>query len=123
MSKFDSDKDIQDAIYKLLAKSEREAKKAVTQAANVFEATLVSNTPKDTGKAVSTTKQSNFKSGNTIPTKEVGYGSWYIHFPNVGTKVKGTVRQPPQHFQEKSILQAKDPILNIYKQALRRALK
>lgn len=121
--KFDTDADIENAIYKLLAKSEREAKKSVTQAANLFEATLVSNTPKDTGKAVSTTKQSNFKGGNTIPTKEVGYGSWYIHFPNVGTKVKGTVRQPPQHFQEKSILQTKDQILNIYKQALRRAFK
>ncbi|WP_436895168.1 HK97-gp10 family putative phage morphogenesis protein [Mammaliicoccus sciuri] len=121
--KFDTDTDIENAIYKLLAKSEREAKKAVTQAANLFEATLVSNTPKDTGKAVSTTKQSNFKGGNTIPTKEVGYGSWYIHFPNVGTRVKGTVRQPAQRFQEKSILQTKDQILNIYKQALRRALK
>lgn len=121
--KFDTDTDIENAIYKLLAKSEREAKKAVTQAANLFEATLVSNTPKDTGKAVSTTKQSNFKGGNTIPTKEVGYGSWYIHFPNVGTRVKGTVRQPAQRFQEKSILQNIDQILNIYKQALRRALK
>lgn len=121
--KFDTDTDIENVIYKLLAKSEREAKKAVTQAANLFEATLVSNTPKDTGKAVSTTKQSNFKGGNTIPTKEVGYGSWYIHFPNVGTRVKGTVRQPAQRFQEKSILQTKDQILNIYKQALRRALK
>ncbi|MCD8896592.1 HK97-gp10 family putative phage morphogenesis protein [Mammaliicoccus sciuri] len=121
--KFDTDTDIENAIYKLVAKSEREAKKAVTQAANLFEATLVSNTPKDTGKAVSTTKQSNFKGGNTIPTKEVGYGSWYIHFPNVGTRVKGTVRQPAQRFQEKSILQTKDQILNIYKQALRRALK
>lgn len=121
--KFDTDTDIENAIYKLLAKSEREAKKAVTQAANLFEATLVSNTPKDTGKAVSTTKQSNFKGGNTIPTKEVGYGSWYIHFPNVGTRVKGTVRQPAQRFQEKSMLQTKDQILNIYKQALRRALK
>lgn len=121
--KFDTDTDIENAIYKLVAKSEREAKKAVTEAANLFEATLVSNTPKDTGKAVSTTKESNFKGGNTIPTKEVGYGSWYIHFPNVGTRVKGTVRQPAQRFQEKSILQTKDQILNIYKQALRRALK
>lgn len=123
MTKFDTDADIQKAIYQLVAKSEREAKKAVTQAANIFEATLVTNTPKDSGKAVSTVKQSNFKSGNTIPTKEVGFGSWYIHFPNVGTRVMGKVRQPEQRFQEKTILQTKERILNIYKESIRRAVK
>lgn len=121
--KFDSDADIEKAIYQLVAKSEREAKKAVTEAANVFEANLIANTPKDTGKAASTVKQSNFRSGNTIPTKEVGYGSWYIHFPNVGTRVMGSVRQPAQRFQEKTILQSKDRILNIYKESIRRAMK
>lgn len=121
--KFDTDADIEKAIYQLVAKSEREAKKAVTQAATFFEATLVSNTPRDSGKAVSTIKQSNFRSGNTIPTKEVGYGSWYIHFPNVGTQVMGKVRQPAQRFQEKTILQSKDQILSIYKESIRRAVK
>ncbi|MBO1214085.1 hypothetical protein J3T78_02345 [Staphylococcus nepalensis] len=123
MAIYDSDAEISRKIFALVAKSEREAKKAVTQVANMYEGTLINNTPHDTGKAVSTVKQSNFKSGLTLPQKEVGYKSWYIHFPEVGTKVFGKVRQPPQHFQAKTMEQVRKPALNVYKQAIGRVLK
>ncbi len=123
MALYDSDAEISRKIYALVTKSEREAKKAVTQVANMYAETLINNTPRDTGIAASTVKQSNFLSGRTLPQKEVGYNSWYIHFPEVGTKVFGKVRQPPQHFQAKTMEQVRKPALNVYKQAMERVLK
>lgn len=126
----DSDKDISDKLNKLIWQSEREAKKAVTNAAKTYEGILKMNTPvsdKQTHSdhARDVTKISNFQRDEAYPKKEVGYqmgksrkeSGWYIHFPDVGTKVHGTVRQPAQYFLRKSREQAKGPALAIYRKA------
>lgn len=123
MTNYDTDAEISRKIYALVAKSEKEAKKAVTQVANMYEAALINNTPRDSGQSVSSVKQSNFKSGLTLPQKEVGFKSWYIHFPEGGTKVYGKVRQPPQHFRSKTFEQMRKPALKVYKEAIERVLK
>lgn len=127
----DSDKDISDKLNKLIWESEKQAKRAVTNASKTYEGILKINTPVSqrqthTDHARDVTKISNFQRDETYPKKEVGYqmgksrqeSGWYIHFPDVGTKVRGTVGQPPQHFLRKSHEQAKGPILAIYRQAM-----
>ena len=127
----DSDKDISDKLNKLIWESEKKARKAVTDASKTYEGILKMNTPvsdKQTHSdhARDVTKISNFQRDETYPKKEVGYqmgksrkeSGWYIHFPDVGTKVRGKVGQPPQHFLRKSHEQAKGPIREIYRQAM-----
>lgn len=129
--RYDSDKDITEKLNKLMWQSEREAKKAVTKASKVYQQNLIANTPVDanskhTHHAKDVTKISNFQRDNLRPTKEVGYdkgksradGGWYIHFPDIGTQVRGTVGQPPQHFLRKTHEMSKAPILDIYTKAL-----
>ncbi|REI31454.1 HK97-gp10 family putative phage morphogenesis protein [Staphylococcus felis] len=129
---YDSDKDISDKLRKLVMRSEREAKKAVTKAAKVYKGNIRINTPvheKQTHKqhAVEVLKISNYERDSFVPTKEVGFdkgkkradGGWYIHFPDIGTKPsKRTLGQPPQHFMRRSMDMSKAPILEIYKKAL-----
>ncbi|KKI52954.1 Phage capsid and scaffold [Staphylococcus equorum subsp. equorum] len=127
----DSDKDISDKLNKLIWESEKKARKAVTDASKTYEGILKMNTPvsdKQTHSdhARDVTKISNFQRNEAYPKKEVGYqmgksrkeSGWYIHFPDVGTKVKGKVGQPPQHFLRKSHEQAKGPVLAIYYKAM-----
>lgn len=127
----DSDKDISDKLNKLIWESEKQAKRAVTNASKTYEGILKVNTPvsnKQThsDRARDVTKISNFQRDESYPKKEVGYqmgksrkeSGWYIHFPDVGTKVNGTVRQPAQHFLRKAHEQAKGPIREIYRQAM-----
>lgn len=126
--RYDSDADISRKLDILVVRSEKKAKQAVTQAAKTYEGILKSNTPVDakqthTTHAKDVTKISNFKTDETHPIKQVGFMSnrdngWYIHFPDVGTKVKGTVRQPPQHFLRKTQIMSKPPILAIYEKAV-----
>lgn len=128
----DSDKDISDKLNKLIWESEKKARKAVTEASKTYEGILKMNTPvsdiqSHSNHARDVTKISNFQRDETYPKKEVGYqmgksrkeSGWYIHFPDVGTKVRGTVRQPAQHFLRKTHEQAKVPILAIYHKAAR----
>lgn len=126
----DSDKDISDKLNKLIWESEKKARKAVTDASKTYEGILKMNTPVSDKKTHSdhardVTKISNFQRDEAYPKKEVGYqmgksrkeSGWYIHFPDVGTKVRGKVGQPPQHFLRKSREQAKGPVLAIYRKA------
>ncbi|MBX5315957.1 HK97-gp10 family putative phage morphogenesis protein [Staphylococcus caprae] len=127
--RYDSDADISRKLNILVANSEKLAKKATAQAAKVYANNLRANTPvyeeqtHDTH-AIEVIKTSGFLQDRTAPTKEVGFSvkgdnGWYIHFPDVGTKVHGTVRQRPQHFAERSFQMSKAPILAIYKNAVR----
>ena len=133
MSKqYDSDKDISDKIRRLVINSEKQSKQAVTKAAKLYKTTIEANTPvhkrqTHSSHAIETLKISNFKRDEMNPTKEIGFdkgrkradAGWYIHFPDVGTTIDGTVGQPPQHFMRRSQELAKAPILAIYKDAVR----
>lgn len=130
-TRYDSDKDISDKLNKLIWQSEREAKKVVTKAAKLYQSNLIMNTPvavtqTHNGHAKDVTKVSGFKRDSTYPVKEVGYdkaksrkdAAWYIHFPDVGTTIRGTVGQPPQHFLRRTHEISKGPILAMYTKAL-----
>lgn len=130
--KFDSDADIRRKLDVFVNKSDKEAKQAVTKAAKLYEGNLKANTPvhkKQTHKqhAKDVTKISNFSRNATYPEKIVGFdmgkkrsdGGWYIHFPDVGTEIRGEVGQPAQHFIERTHEMSKAPILAIYKHAMR----
>lgn len=128
--KYDTDADISRKINLLIANSEKLAKRATTEAAKIYANNLRSNTPvyekqtHDTH-AIEVIKTSGFLQDRSAPTKEVGFSrkgdnGWYIHFPDVGTKVHGTVRQRPQHFAERSFQMSKAPILAIYENAVRK---
>lgn len=129
--RYDSDKDISDKLRKLVIRSEKKAKQAVTKAAKVYEANIRTNTPVHHKQTHSThafdvLKTSNFKRDSFNPTKEVGFdkgntrkdAGWYIHFPDIGTTINGTVGQPPQHFMRRSYEMSKAPILAIYTKAV-----
>lgn len=131
--RFDSDKDISDKLRKLVINSEKEAKKAVTKSAKIYEANIRANTPvhkrqTHSSHAVEVLKISNFKRDSFVPTKTVGFdmgqkrkdAGWYIHFPDIGTEPsKRSLGQPPQHFMRRSYEMSKAPILAVYNKALR----
>ncbi|ASN69516.1 putative head-tail joining protein [uncultured Caudovirales phage] len=133
--RYDSDNDISDKLRKLMINSEKQAKQAVTKAAKVYESNIASNTPvhsKQTHSthAIEVLKISNFQRDSLNPTKEVGFdkgrkrtdSGWYIHFPDIGTTINGTVGQPPQHFMRRSQEMSKAPIYAIYKEAVRKMM-
>lgn len=129
--RYDSDKDISDKLRKLVIRSEKKAKQAVTQAAKFYADTIRLNTPvhhkqTHTTHAVDVIKVSNFQGESFIPTKTVGFevaksrkdAGWYIHFPDIGTQINGSVGQPPQHFMRRSQELARGPIYTIYHNAV-----
>lgn len=130
----DSDKAISDKMNQFIMQCEKKAKQSVNLAAKEYEGILKTNTPVSerqthTQHARDVTKISNFQRDALFPTKDVGYshgngrkdGGWYIHFPDVGTQVRGSVGQPPQHFLRKTHEQAKLPMLAIYKRVMAEA--
>ncbi|MCD8872127.1 HK97-gp10 family putative phage morphogenesis protein [Staphylococcus gallinarum] len=132
---YDSDKDITEKLNKLMWQSEREAKKAVNDVVKYYEFNLFMNTPTakrktHTAHARDVIKTSNFLRDRPYPVKEVGYdkartrkdAAWYIHFPDVGTEIRGTVGQPPQHFLRKTHEMTKPIALQLYTNAVSRML-
>lgn len=132
---FDDDKDITEKLNKLVWQSEKEAKRAVNDVVKYYEFNLFMNTPTDkrqthNAHARDVIKSSNFLRDRPYPVKKVGYdkaksrrdAAWYIHFPDVGTSVRGTVGQPPQHFLRKTHEMTKPIALQIYRNALRKTL-
>ncbi|MEX2956501.1 HK97-gp10 family putative phage morphogenesis protein [Staphylococcus pasteuri] len=133
--RYDSDNDISDKLRKLMINSEKYAKQAVTKAAKVYEGNIASNTPvherqTHSTHAIEVLKISNFQRDQFNPTKEVGFdkgrkrsdSGWYIHFPDIGTTINGSVGQPPQHFMRRSQEMSRAPILAIYKNAVRKMM-
>lgn len=116
-----------------IANMETEARKAVKRGSNLLAGRLKANTPRyhlKTHKthAAEEVAVTNIKMDGNIPTVQVGFKvkgdtGWYIHFPNEGTVVRGTVGQPPQHFLEKSLLETKKPIQALYRYAVRKGAK
>lgn len=133
--RYDSDSDISDKLRKLMINSEKEAKQAVTKASKVYESNLRTNTPvherqTHSTHAIEVIKVSNFQRDRFSPTKEIGFdkgrkrsdSGWYIHFPDIGTTINGSVGQPPQHFMRRTQEMSKAPILAIYKDAVRKMM-
>lgn len=125
-----TDKEIDAVLDKLIINCERESREAVKRAGNVFAGRLRQNTPVSLNQTHSTHARdvidiTNVKSDRSRPYLEVGYivngdSGWYIHFPDGGTKVRGRVGQPPQHFVEKTILETMKPIKALYRNAIER---
>ena len=126
-----SDAEIEAAFDRLAINSQREANKAVNRAARLYAGRLKQNAPRDAHDAdgrhsadyitVKNAKMAGLrpeaKVGFTV-TKELG---WYMHFPDGGTTVRGTLHQPAQNFVEKTIRETQGPALALFKQALRKA--
>lgn len=129
-SKGMTDKEIDYALNKLIINCERESKEAVKRAGALYAGRLRQNTPVSLNKshkehARDVIDITNVKSDRSRPYLEVGYvvngdTGWYIHFPDGGTKVRGRVGQPPQHFIEKTIIETTKPIKALYRNAIKK---
>lgn len=120
-------------LNELVVNMEREARNAVKRGGAVFAGRLKQNTPRYKSKthdthAADSISVTNVKMDGNIPTVEIGYKvqgdtGWYIHFPNEGTTVRGTVGQPPQHFLEKTLIETKKPIQALFRYAVKKGAK
>lgn len=120
-------------LNELVVNMEREARNAVKRGGAVFAGRLKQNTPRHKSKthathAADSVSVTNIKMDGNIPTVEIGYQvqgdtGWYIHFPNGGTTVRGTVGQPPQHFLEKTLIETKKPIQALFRYAVKKGVK
>lgn len=133
--RYDSDKDISDKLRKLVINSEKYSKQAVTKASKIYASNLAINTPvhkrqTHSTHAVDIIKASSFQRESFTPTKEIGFdmgrkrkdAGWYIHFPDIGTTINGTMGQPPQHFMRRTQEMSKAPILAVYEDAVRKMI-
>lgn len=124
-----TDSQIDAALDKFIIDCNTQARKAIRRAGRVYSTRLKQNTPVDRGSdnhAADNIVVSNVKSEGHIPYLEVGYRvkgptGWYIHFPDGGTTVRGTVGQPPQHFQERTIREVEKPVKALYRYYLQQA--
>lgn len=137
-----NDSEIDLAFAKFTIDSERMAKKAVKRAADIYAERLRQNAPRNEDKTVSEStgkykspehSADNIKVGNTrlegaTPSAQVGFLiskglGWYMHFPDGGTTVRGSLHQPAQNFIEKTQRETQGPILALFKNELRKAAR
>lgn len=137
-----NDSEIDLAFAEFTIRSERMAKKAVKRAANLYAGRLRQNAPRDENKEGRTfngeyedprhsadfIKVGNTKLEGASPSAQVGFLKtkglgWYMHFPDGGTVVRGSLHQPAQNFIEKTIRETQGPILALFKYELRKAAR
>ena len=132
-----TDAQIEMAFTKLTTNVQSEATKAVNRAAALYGARLKQNAPRQEGDKYSNGKyQDSRHSADYIaikrariedgtPQAEVGFRvtkglGWYMHFPDGGTVVRGTLHQPAQNFVEKTDRETVGPIKALFKYAVRK---
>lgn len=125
-----TDAEIDAAMTRLSINCEKEARKAVKKGGLVFKGALNMNAPRDpesVNNSADHIKVTNVKFNNSRPEVGVGFSTkgyqygWYMHFPNGGTKVRGTMGQPAQLFMEKTEHQTVGTIMAIQYNAIRKA--
>lgn len=112
-----------DKIQQLDLGNQTRARKALREAAELYEKNLKQRVPIDAdgssqkGKLKAGVTKSGVKSRGGILTVDVGYAKsvgWRAKFPNFGT-----VKQDPQHFQDEAEQVSVDPIRQIFLDHLR----
>lgn len=125
-----TDAQINAALDKFIIDCDTQARTSIKRAGRLYSNRLKQNTPVDDNSERDHAKDnivvSNIKSEGHIPYLEVGYRvrgpiGWYIHFPDGGTTVRGTVGQPPQHFIERTIKETERPVKALYRNGLQKA--
>lgn len=120
--------------------SRLEAQRAVNKAAEMYAVRLSQNAPRNEDKTVSEStgrnKSPEHSADNIIakkakteglrPSAQVGFKvskglGWYMHFPDGGTTVRGTIHQKAQNFIERTYREMEGPVLLVFKDALRKA--
>lgn len=112
-------------LIKLEVKAPKVAREAVTMVAKEVEKELGINTPVSDEPTFTRLKEdikiSNFKSGGSAPSKDIGFGrstGWRARFPN-----DGTIHQKAQEFEEKTINAVIPRAKEIYLTKIREVLK
>lgn len=124
-----TDAQIDAALDKFIIDCNTESRKAIKRAGKVYSMRLKQNTPVDKNSnnhAANNIVVTNITNEGHVPYLHVGYRvkgpvGWYIHFPDGGTTVRGTVGQPPQHFIERTIKETEKPIKALYRYYLQQA--
>lgn len=131
-----TDAQIDAAMTRLVINCKTEANKAVNRAAKLYEARLRQNAPKQTkkkyegryvdkGHSADYIKTTRARENDGRPTAKVGFLvnrglGWYMHFPDGGTTVRGTLRQPAQNFIERTQNETMRPIKALFRNAIKK---
>lgn len=137
-----SDAQIDQAFVELAVQSRLQAQRAVSKAAKMYAARLSMNAPRNENKqgklfngeyedprhSADHIKTTRVKTSGLRPTSQVGFLKtkglgWYMHFPDGGTTVRGSIHQPAQNFMEQTDREMFGPIMMVFKDALRKAGK
>lgn len=125
-----TDAEIDMAMTRLAMNCEKEARQAVKKGALVFKGRLRINAPEDpesVNNSADHIKVTNVKYNNSRPEAGVGFSTkgykygWYMHFPNGGTIVRGTMGQPAQLFMERTEIETVGTIMAIQYNAIKKA--
>lgn len=131
-----TDAQIDAAMTRLVINCKTEANKAVNRAAKLYEGRLRQNAPRQTGKVYESRnidkrhsadyiKTTRARENDGRPTAKVGFLvnkglGWYMHFPDGGTTVRGTLHQPAQNFIERTQNETMRPIKALFRNAIKR---
>lgn len=124
-----TDAEIDIALTRLVTNCQKEARKAVKYAAVTYSKRLYYNAPQDpdsTNHSADHIVVTNVRLENERPQAEVGFSikgyqyGWYMHFPDGGTIVRGTMGQPAQDFMAKTDKEMFRPIQAIMRAALKK---
>ena len=131
-----TDAQIDAAMTRLVINCQTEANKAVNRAAQLYAGRLRQNAPRQTGKVYESRnidkrhsadyiKVTNARVNDGRPEAKVGFLvtrglGWYMHFPDGGTVVRGTLHQPAQNFIERTQNETVRPIKALFRNAIKR---
>lgn len=135
-----TDLQIELAFDKFVANMEGQAKKSVRAAGNVYAEALKRNAPRnknpvesggiytDTRHSADNIILSRLDNTSGRPSIDVGFKldkglGWYMHFPDGGTVVRGTLHQPAQNFMEKTDRETVGIIQKLYRDAIKKGAK
>lgn len=122
-----SNAEIDAKLTRLVINCERESRQAIKQAVAVYAIRLKMNAPRDpdsTNNSADHIVTTNVKIENGRPQADVGFAikgykyGWYMHFPDGGTVVRGTMGQPAQDFMKKTDQETERVIQRIMRKAI-----
>ena len=135
-SKGMTDAQIDAAMTRLVIDCKTEANKAVNRAAQLYAGRLAQNAPRQDGKVYESRNVDKRHSADYIkvtrarendgrPSAKVGFLvnrglGWYMHFPDGGTTVRGTLHQPAQNFIERTHNETVRPIKALFRNAIKK---
>lgn len=128
------------AFDELIIDMQTESRKAVNRAAKLYASRLKANAPKnqdprqkngkwdDPRHSADFIKVTNAKYVGTRPQATVGFLAtkglgWYMHFPDGGTVVRGSIHQKAQNFVERTQHETEGPIRALFYNVLRQVAK